>query len=202
MHPPDSLSVAVHVGKQLHGVDTEVVRRIGPHLVRPPLEQRLGPDQVPVLEVVVCGTDLDQPLEEQLRLAVFPFPEILQDFVGLEEVFLVEQADAFLDRVEAQRFGFHPSFNVREGRESTFPRGGPARVPSRKTLSAPTRVHEARAKRKGPSESGTADAGTPASERAFAIVRPSKRGPDSNTYARLTWPRPWATLIASRTLSL
>src|SRR2546428_10138365 len=51
--------------------------------------------------MVVCRTDLDEPLEEHLRLAVFPFPEILQDLVGLEEVFLVEQPDALVNRVQA-----------------------------------------------------------------------------------------------------
>src|SRR2546425_8183571 len=34
------------------------------------------------------------------------------------------------------------------------------------------------------------------------MVRPSRRGPDSSTYTRFTWPRLWAILIASRTLSL
>src|SRR5947199_9177671 len=51
--------------------------------------------------MVVGGTDLDEPLKEQLRLAAFPFPEILQDLVGLEEVLLVEQPDALLDGIQA-----------------------------------------------------------------------------------------------------
>src|SRR3989442_5775654 len=56
----------------------------------------------------VCRTDLDEPLEEPLRLAGLPFPEILQDLVGLEEVFLVEEPDALVDRVQAgRRFRFH-----------------------------------------------------------------------------------------------
>src|SRR5256712_13846735 len=58
--------------------------------------------------MVVCRTDLDEPLEEHLRLAGLPFPEILQDLVGLEEVFLVEEPDALVDRVQAgRRFRFH-----------------------------------------------------------------------------------------------
>src|SRR5207244_10950491 len=58
--------------------------------------------------MVVCRTDLDEPLEEHLRLAGLPFPEILQDLVGLEEVFLVEEPDALVDRVQAgRRFLFH-----------------------------------------------------------------------------------------------
>src|SRR5256885_10417354 len=58
--------------------------------------------------MVVCRTDLDEPLEEHLRLAGLPFPEILQDLVGLEEVFLVEEPDALVDRVQAgRRVRFH-----------------------------------------------------------------------------------------------
>src|SRR2546422_8661415 len=58
--------------------------------------------------MVVCRTDLDEPLEEHFRLAGLPFPEILQDLVGLEEVFLVEEPDALVDRVQAgRRFRFH-----------------------------------------------------------------------------------------------
>src|SRR3989442_13884604 len=53
--------------------------------------------------MVVCRTDLDEPLEEHLRLAGLPFPEILQDLVGLEEVFFVEEPDALVDRVQAGR---------------------------------------------------------------------------------------------------
>src|SRR2546426_12013640 len=84
------------------------------------------------------------------------------------------------------------NFNVSQATQNGFLRSPAARArprvptllttaPSRRTLSAPTSAHEARARREAPSESGTADAGTPASERAFAIVRPSKRGPDSST---------------------
>src|SRR2546422_4592566 len=66
--------------------------------------------------MVVCRTDLDEPLEEHLRLAGLPFPEILQDLVGLEEVFLVEEPDALVDRVQAgRRFPFHHRSTAERG---------------------------------------------------------------------------------------
>src|SRR5712692_2062222 len=130
LHLSDPLSVLVHMGEQLGGVDAEVVCGIRSHLLSPPLEQRLGSDQVPILEMVVCRTDLDEPLEEQLRLAVLPLPEVLQDLVGLEEVFLVEQADPLVDGVQARRrFRFHHQ-RTEEHRDNQLS-ATPVRRPSR-----------------------------------------------------------------------
>src|SRR2546422_6712013 len=75
--------------------------------------------------MVVCRTDLDEPLEEHLRLAGLPFPEILQDLVGLEEVFLVEEPDALVDRVQAgRRLPFpHRSTEARGDNQPSTPPG-------------------------------------------------------------------------------
>src|SRR5256885_2877060 len=81
--------------------------------------------------MVVCRTDLDEPLEEHLRLAGLPFPEILQDLVGLEEVFLVEEPDALVDRVQAgRRFLFHHrSTEERGDNQLSAPPGRRASLP-------------------------------------------------------------------------
>src|SRR5437870_13832893 len=81
--------------------------------------------------MVVCRTDLDEPLEEHLRLAVLLFPQILQDLVGLEEVFLVEQSNALVDRVQAgRRFRFHHrSTEERGDNQLSAPPGRRASLP-------------------------------------------------------------------------
>src|SRR6266511_6265551 len=52
---------------------------------------------------MVRRADLDEALQEEPRFAVLLTPDALEDFVRLEEVAVVEEADAFLDRIEPVR---------------------------------------------------------------------------------------------------
>src|SRR2546421_9605125 len=107
----DAPSIPVDARDQACGVDSQVLRRVSPHLVRSPLKERDRAREVAVLEMVVGRADLDQTLEEESWLAMLLAPDLLEDLVGLEEVFLVEQADSLLDRVQTGtvRDGRHPA---------------------------------------------------------------------------------------------
>src|SRR5205809_3002232 len=61
----------------------------------------LPPDEVSILRVMVGRTNLNQPLEEDPRFAVFPAPDLLEHFMGLEEETIVEEPDRLLDRIQA-----------------------------------------------------------------------------------------------------
>ena len=107
----DAPSIPVDVSDQACGVDTQVLRRVAPHLVRSPLKERERAREVAVLKMVVRRADLDQTLDEEPWLAMLLTPDLLEDFVGLEEVLLVEQANSLLDWVETRtvRDGRHPA---------------------------------------------------------------------------------------------
>src|SRR6266511_4476128 len=69
---------------------------------------------------MVRRADLDEALQEEPRFAVLLTPDALEDFVRLEEVAVVEEADAFLDRIQAdRRVPDHPQGIGRRG-ESSF----------------------------------------------------------------------------------
>src|SRR2546425_1649347 len=122
-HPFDCRSVSLDPSDQPCRVDAEIPRGVLSDLVRAPLQQGRGAHEIPVLIVVVRRGDLDEALQEEAGLSVFLFPDILEDLVGLEEVLVVEEADAFLDRVEAVGcVASHRRDNQRARGESSFPR--------------------------------------------------------------------------------
>src|SRR5438132_56553 len=107
----DAPSIPVDVSDQAGDVDSQVPRRVSPHLVRAPLKERDRAREVTVLEMVVGRADLDQTLEEEPWFTMLLAPDLLEDLVGLEEVLLVEQADSLLDWVQTGtvRDGRHPA---------------------------------------------------------------------------------------------
>src|SRR2546430_7466687 len=104
-------SVPFEMGNELPRGDSQGLRRIPSHLVGAALQEGDRANEVPVLEVVIPGTDLDEALKEQLWFASFPAPNLLEDLVGFEEVLLVEQANSLLDWVQTGtvRDGRHPA---------------------------------------------------------------------------------------------
>jgi len=107
----DAPSIPVDVSDQACGIDSQVLRRVAPHLVRSSLKERDRAHEVTVLEMVVGRADLDQTLKEESWLAMLLTPDLLEDLVGLEEILLVEQADSLLDWVQTGtvRDGRHPA---------------------------------------------------------------------------------------------
>src|SRR2546428_3077652 len=123
LHPFDRRPVSLDPSDQPCRVDAEIPRRVLSDLVRAPLQQGRGAHEIPVLVVVVRRGDLDEALQEEAGLSVFLFPDILEDLVGLEEILVVEEADAFLDRVEAGGgVAFHRRDNQRGRGGSSFSR--------------------------------------------------------------------------------
>src|SRR6267143_6662023 len=116
----ESLSVRIDVCDQLRGIDSQVPGGVPPHLVRSALKERDRTDQVAILEMVVRRADLDESLEEESPFAVLLFPDLLEDFVGLEEVLVIEEANRFLDRVEPGR-GLRLRHRKTQGRRSNQP---------------------------------------------------------------------------------
>src|SRR5207247_2073868 len=103
LHPSEPGPVRLNVVEQGRRVDAEVAWRVMPDLLRPSLQEGHRADRVAVLRVMVRRADLDEALQEEPRFAVLLAPDALEDFVRLEEVAVVEEADPFLDRIEPVR---------------------------------------------------------------------------------------------------
>jgi hypothetical protein len=75
-------------------VDTSIAGKVGLDLAQSLAKLALSARRVATLMVIEADGDVDQGLEEQTLRAAAGDPELLQDFVALEEPAAIEQGDA------------------------------------------------------------------------------------------------------------